>query len=82
MIPTSSSPLLTIEIVSCEKRLETAVTSPSIRSISVPGVYSGGLPALEATLWRRLAARFKRLELLAGRVRRLERDPSRTSLQD
>jgi UDP-3-O-[3-hydroxymyristoyl] glucosamine N-acyltransferase len=51
-------------------------------SISVPGVYSGGLPATEAPLWRRLAARFKRLEALAGRVRRLERGAERSQAQD
>ena len=42
-------------------------------SISVPGVYSGGIPAEPAPLWRRLVGRFKRLEALAERVRRLER---------
>ena len=44
-----------------------------IHSITVPGVYSGGMPAEPAALWRRLAARFKRGEALAQRVRRLER---------
>jgi UDP-3-O-[3-hydroxymyristoyl] glucosamine N-acyltransferase len=42
-------------------------------SIRAPGMYSGGIPAAPAALWRRLAARFKRLESLAGRVARLER---------
>jgi len=42
-------------------------------SITTPGVYSGGLPAAPAALWRRLAARFKRGEALAQRVARLER---------
>ncbi|MGB8693397.1 MAG: UDP-3-O-(3-hydroxymyristoyl)glucosamine N-acyltransferase [Steroidobacteraceae bacterium] len=42
-------------------------------SIDTPGVYSGGIPAVAAPLWRRLAARFKRLETLAGRVAKLER---------
>lgn len=42
-------------------------------SITAPGVYSGGLPAAPAALWRRLAARFKRGEALAQRVARLER---------
>jgi UDP-3-O-[3-hydroxymyristoyl] glucosamine N-acyltransferase len=41
-------------------------------SISEPGVYSGGLPAAPAPLWRRLAARFRRMERLAARVARLE----------
>jgi UDP-3-O-[3-hydroxymyristoyl] glucosamine N-acyltransferase len=51
-------------------------------SISTPGVYSGGIPATPAVLWRRLVGRFKRLEALAERVRRLERGHSKTSLQD
>jgi len=42
-------------------------------SIRTPGVYSGGIPAAPAALWRRLAARFKRSEALAQRVTRLER---------
>ena len=41
-------------------------------SIATPGVYSGGIPAVAAPLWRRLVARFKRLETLAGRLARLE----------
>ncbi len=42
-------------------------------SIGKPGVYSSGIPFEEARLWRRLVARFKRLPLLEGRVRNLER---------
>ncbi|MBS0387038.1 MAG: UDP-3-O-(3-hydroxymyristoyl)glucosamine N-acyltransferase [Proteobacteria bacterium] len=42
-------------------------------SISAPGVYSGGIPATPAGLWRRLVGRFKRLDALAARVARLER---------
>jgi UDP-3-O-[3-hydroxymyristoyl] glucosamine N-acyltransferase len=42
------------------------------RSIEQPGVYSSGIPFEEARAWRRLVARFKRLPLLEGRVRRLE----------
>ena len=41
-------------------------------SITRPGVYSGALPADEARLFRRNAARFRRLDDLANRVRRLE----------
>ena len=44
-----------------------------VQSIGTPGVYSGGIPAEAAPIWRRLAARFKRLETLAGRVSKLER---------
>ena len=43
-------------------------------SITAPGVYSGGIPAAPAPAWRRLVARFKRLEALAARVTRLERN--------
>jgi UDP-3-O-[3-hydroxymyristoyl] glucosamine N-acyltransferase len=43
------------------------------RSIDKPGVYSGGLPAEPANVWRRLAARFRQLETLSGRVTKLER---------
>jgi UDP-3-O-[3-hydroxymyristoyl] glucosamine N-acyltransferase len=42
-------------------------------SITAPGIYSGGIPATPAALWRRLAARFKRGEALAQRVAQLER---------
>ena len=42
-------------------------------SIKTPGMYSGGIPAVPAALWRRLAARFTRAETLALRVSRLER---------
>jgi UDP-3-O-[3-hydroxymyristoyl] glucosamine N-acyltransferase len=41
-------------------------------SIPKPGVYSSTLGTEDARLWRRLAARFKRGEQLAARVRRLE----------
>jgi UDP-3-O-[3-hydroxymyristoyl] glucosamine N-acyltransferase len=42
------------------------------RSIERAGVYSSGIPFEEARAWRRLVARFKRMHLLEGRVRRLE----------
>lgn len=42
-------------------------------SITAPGVYSGHIPHEEATTWRRLVGRFKRLESLAARLRALER---------
>lgn len=41
--------------------------------IRTPDQYIGVLSAEPARLWRRLAARFKRLDALAHRVRRLER---------
>jgi UDP-3-O-[3-hydroxymyristoyl] glucosamine N-acyltransferase len=43
------------------------------RSVSEPGTYSGSLPAEEAGLWRRNAARFKQLDSLAERLHVLER---------
>ncbi len=42
------------------------------KSISEPGTYSGSLPADEASQWRRNAARFRSLDKLAGRVRKIE----------
>ena len=41
-------------------------------SISRPGVYSGGIPLEEAHTWRRLVARFKRIDSLAARLKALE----------
>jgi len=41
-------------------------------SITRPGVYSGALPAEDARVFRRNAARFRKLDELAYRVRRLE----------
>jgi UDP-3-O-[3-hydroxymyristoyl] glucosamine N-acyltransferase len=43
------------------------------RSIRKPGVYSACLPADEAPRWRRNAARFKRLDSYARRLRSVER---------
>lgn len=43
------------------------------RSITEPGTYSGSLPAEEAGVWRRNAARFRNLDALAERLRALER---------
>ena len=55
----------------CDDVVVTGMTMVG-HSITVPGMYSGGLPAAPAPLWRRLAARFRRMERLAGRVARLE----------
>ena len=43
------------------------------RSISEPGIYSGGLPADEAVRWRKNSARFKQLDDLARTVKGLEK---------
>jgi UDP-3-O-[3-hydroxymyristoyl] glucosamine N-acyltransferase len=44
------------------------------RSVDEPGTYSGHLPAEEATAWRKNAARFRRLDALADRVAKAERE--------
>jgi UDP-3-O-[3-hydroxymyristoyl] glucosamine N-acyltransferase len=46
-------------------------------SIPRPGVYSGGIPLEEAHVWRRLVARFKRLDSLTTRLKALERHTPR-----
>ena len=49
-------------------------------SIDRPGVYSSGLPAMEAGEWRRAVARLRHLDELFDRVRRLEgRTPDKES---
>lgn len=47
-------------------------------SIPRPGVYSGGIPLEEAHVWRRLVARFKRIDSFATRLKALERNVSRS----
>jgi UDP-3-O-[3-hydroxymyristoyl] glucosamine N-acyltransferase len=42
-------------------------------TIKQPGVYSGLIPSEEASTWRRIVARLKRIELLAARVSMLEK---------
>jgi UDP-3-O-[3-hydroxymyristoyl] glucosamine N-acyltransferase len=42
------------------------------RSLDTPGMYSSVFPVEEVHLWRRLVGRFRRLDLLVERVRRLE----------
>lgn len=46
-------------------------------SITEPGVYSSGIPLEKANVWRRMVARFKRLDRLEGRVKKLEGDAAR-----
>ncbi len=43
------------------------------RSVDKPGTYSGHLPAEEAGLWRKNAARFRKLDALADRLIKAER---------
>ena len=41
-------------------------------SITEPGVYSSGIPLEKATTWRRMVARFKRIDRLDARLKKLE----------
>jgi UDP-3-O-[3-hydroxymyristoyl] glucosamine N-acyltransferase len=43
------------------------------KSVTEPGVYGGSLQAMEASKWRRSAARFKQLDAMHERLKRLER---------
>lgn len=43
------------------------------KSISSPGVYSSVIPVEEAGVWRKLVARFKRLDEMATRLKQLEK---------
>jgi UDP-3-O-[3-hydroxymyristoyl] glucosamine N-acyltransferase len=51
-------------------------------SLNTPGLYSGVIPVSPAAVWRRLVGRFKRLDALAERVRRLERGNNEPQQQD
>jgi UDP-3-O-[3-hydroxymyristoyl] glucosamine N-acyltransferase len=42
-------------------------------NITKAGMYSSGLPSEEAGTWRRLVARFKRLDLMAKRLKAVEK---------
>jgi UDP-3-O-[3-hydroxymyristoyl] glucosamine N-acyltransferase len=48
-------------------------TSFISHSITKPGVYSSALPSEEAGVWRRIVARIKRLDVMAKRLRVLEK---------
>jgi UDP-3-O-[3-hydroxymyristoyl] glucosamine N-acyltransferase len=43
------------------------------KSVSEPGSYGGSLQAMEASKWRRSAARFKQLDAMHERLKRIER---------
>jgi UDP-3-O-[3-hydroxymyristoyl] glucosamine N-acyltransferase len=43
-------------------------------SITEPGVYSSGIPLEKANVWRRMVARFKRIDRLEARIKKLEGD--------
>jgi UDP-3-O-[3-hydroxymyristoyl] glucosamine N-acyltransferase len=63
---------------------DVVITGFSMVSGSVPraGVYSSGIPLEETHVWRRLVARFKRIDLLAKRVNALERAADPTQGED
>jgi UDP-3-O-[3-hydroxymyristoyl] glucosamine N-acyltransferase len=44
------------------------------RSVDEPGTYSGHLPAEEATKWRKSVARFRKLDTMADRLAKAERE--------
>ena len=48
-------------------------TSFISHSITKPGVYSSALPSEEAGAWRRIVARIKRLDIMAKRLRAVEK---------
>ena len=48
-------------------------TSFISHSISTPGVYSSALPSEEASVWRRIVGRIKRLDSMAKRLRAVEK---------
>lgn len=52
--------------------VQITATSGVNHSLNVPDVYSSGLPAKPARLWRKNAARFQSLDLMAKRLRALE----------
>jgi UDP-3-O-[3-hydroxymyristoyl] glucosamine N-acyltransferase len=56
----------------CDDVAVTGLTMVS-HSITEPGVYSSGLPAIAAADWRRAVARLHRLDRMAGRLAALER---------
>ena len=56
----------------CDDVAVTGLTMVS-RSITRPGVYSGGIPAEEARTWRRIVGRLKRIDSMANRLAALER---------
>ena len=54
---------------------DVAITGATVisKSINVPGVYSGAIPAEPRRAWQKLVARFKRLDSQAARLAQLER---------
>ena len=63
---------------------EVTITGTSMisHSITVPGVYSSGIPFEEARTWRRLVGHFKRLGTYAERLKKLERRAGESHEQD
>jgi UDP-3-O-[3-hydroxymyristoyl] glucosamine N-acyltransferase len=48
------------------------------RSFTEPGLYSSGIPAMPSAEWRRSVARFRRLDEIAKRLKRLEEQLEKT----
>jgi UDP-3-O-[3-hydroxymyristoyl] glucosamine N-acyltransferase len=65
----------------CDDVVVTGMSSIT-HSLTAPGVYSGCIPVTLAPVWRRLVGRFKRLDTLNERVRRLERGENGSQQQD
>ncbi len=65
----------------CDDVVVTGMSSVT-HSLTAPGIYSGCIPVTTAPIWRRLVGRFKRLDSLNERVRRLERGESELQQQD
>ncbi len=63
---------LTGHIALCDDVVALGTTFIS-HSITKPGVYSSALPSEEAGVWRRIVGRIKRLDLMAKRLRALEK---------
>jgi UDP-3-O-[3-hydroxymyristoyl] glucosamine N-acyltransferase len=51
-------------------------------SIPQPGMYSGAVPGEASSTWRRMVARFKRLDSYVARIRALERAQGLTAADD
>jgi UDP-3-O-[3-hydroxymyristoyl] glucosamine N-acyltransferase len=51
------------------------------RSFTEPGLYSSGIPAMPSSEWRRNAVRFRHLDELARRLKRLEEKLEKTNAE-
>ncbi|HEX7416459.1 MAG TPA: hypothetical protein VF315_00270, partial [Steroidobacteraceae bacterium] len=65
----------------CDDVVLTGMTLVS-HSIGRPGIYSGAIPAEEASVWRRIVGRLKRIESLVRRLDTLERAAGSTTTRE